>query len=159
MEAKLVEYFKPYMAHPLGKKLYYQCQDIHTFQGSYDSMVLTARLKVGEMTKNPSADISLEAGSFHNNAPLVFYQRNILADGVKQAYFKFITMGNHYDSTLKSQPYIDTNYQHSMIVPLEGELAGLVNRGELQETVYATNKKTIRDMTVIQRHLSLSLVK
>ncbi len=71
--------------------------------------------------------------------------------------FKSILMGNSFEMKVPA-PRIDTNYQYSFYVDLNGPLSGLPVKGEMNETIFTVDRKT-KDVNVIQRMVSLSLLK
>ena len=83
-------------------------------------------------------------------------------DGMRQAYFKVMNLGNYMEGPLSTPSVgsfnvITTNYQYSFYVPIEGNLTGILNRGELQETGYVKGESD--KITAIQRQLTMSLIK
>ena len=151
-EGKVVEqlqtYFKGYLSSPFGSFLYYKLLDLHTFQGTAEHLPPES---LGRVSTGESRDIPLQDGVFHNHGPVRLLQRIDMVDGLRQAYYKIMTLGNYYKLS-KLDGSMDTNYRYTFYVPVEGALKGIVSEGELQEEVVLRGKPI-----VIERQLSLHL--
>lgn len=151
-EGRIVEelhrYFEPYLENPVGLFLYYKLLDVHTFQGTMDHLPPEAPGHVGI---GASRDIPLKDGVFHNHAPVRLLQRIDRLGGTRQAFYKVMTLGNHYAPTMLPKP-MDTNYRFTFHVPVEGPNRGIIYDGDLQEEI------TLRHAPIIiQRQLSITL--
>lgn len=148
--------FATYLSNPVAMFLYYKMIDAFTFQALYeDGKTVPQSMKVGSVNIAESTDsTNFAQGKFHNHSPLAIYQRNTKKDKVNQAYIKILTMGNYYEMP-DTDVQLDSNYQLSFYVPLEGIDTGLVTSGELLETGYYTPKG--KPTIVIQRQLSLTM--
>ncbi|MFA5161448.1 MAG: hypothetical protein WC421_04300 [Elusimicrobiales bacterium] len=143
----ILKAYQTYMGNPIGLFLYYKLMDVHTFGPT------VARLEpqsLGFMQIRPSRDIPLKDGVFHNRNPVMLFQRVDTINGAPQAYFKVMTMGNYYKTANSS---MDTNYQYTFHVSLDGPRKGLLFGGELQEHIFAHDSKKI-----ISRQLSIRRV-
>lgn len=126
----LQEYFKPWMQSSVGSFLYYKMLDVHTFQPTIDS--LPRALSLGQISVSSTTDIPLEHGTFRNRQPATHFQRVEKIDGQQCALLKTVTVGNSY---MMSDRTLDTDYQYTYAVALDGPHAGLLWKGELHETV------------------------
>lgn len=138
--------YAPFTKDAIGSFVYYKALDIHTIPSVIENIPGT--LEPGGFTEKKAAAIELPNGTFHNAPASMLYQRVEVIDGVRCAWFKVVTMGN--DFTMPTET-LYTNYQYTFAVPLEGPKAGLLLRGELQETVLRPPG------IIIQRQLSMTL--
>ena len=143
----LLKTYQPYMKYPQGAFLYYKLMDVHTF-GPSVAHLTPQQLETFQIKK--STDMALAGGIFHNHSPITLFQRVDTINGGKQAYFKIMTMGNYYQMP---NGRLDTNYQYTFHVSLDGPYTGLLFDGELQEHVFAHNAKEI-----VSRQLSIRRV-
>jgi|GEM_PF-6057963 len=137
----------PYMDKPIGAFFYRELTDLHTIPSQ---MIMIGSETVGCASVGESWDIPLAGGSFHNHKPVrLFHSINVM-NGIRQAYFKVITMGNFYDTpTMKTH----TNYQSSFNIAIEGPISGILTYGEIQEHGYP-----IGVPAMICRQISMRLV-
>jgi hypothetical protein len=143
--AAILKAYQPYMSNPLGVFLYYKMMDVHTFGPTVANLNPQS---LETMKIAPSKDMELANGKFHNHSPITLFQRIDTINGSPQAYFKIMTMGNYYQTIGNGR--IDTNYQYTFHVSMDGPYKGLLFDGELQEHVFAHNAKAI-----ISRQLSI----
>ena len=111
---------------------------------------LVARdLVPGGGSNDPGVDVSLAGATFHNHNRVILYDRIDLIDGVRHAYVKLLNPGNYFSSF-----GVETNYQQTFHVPIEGPDAGIVSNGELQEIIFlpggeaGTVRATVRQVSM-----------
>ena len=143
--AAILKAYQPYMSNPLGSFLYYKLMDVHSFGTTVAKL---APQSLETMQIRPSKDMALAHGTFHNHSPIKLFQRIDTINGSPQAYFKIMTMGNYYQTPDTGR--MDTNYQYTFHVSMDGPYKGLLFDGELQENVFAHKSKGI-----ISRQLSM----
>lgn len=132
VRTELLKGMAPYLKNQVAWTLYYKLLDIHTFQSTIDSIPVT--LKPGQVHQGETTHINLAGQIFVNNAPTINYEKRFNNQGTKFAYFKDATMGNSFEAMNGSK--FRTNYTHSFSVSLDGHHQGLLEYGELQETVF-----------------------
>lgn len=150
IKTALPQAYGPYLGNRLGQFVYYKALDIHTFQAKIDRLPDTLRPEGLVQTK--AMNVDLPDGIFHNAGDMILDERIVMFRGLRCAYFKGVTMGNKYSLKDRRGPKIYTNYQYTFYVPLEGPKAGLLLRGDMQETV------TVPPKSVLQRQLSMEMV-
>ena len=141
-------FFQPYLSSDAGVFVYYKTMDIHTFQSIIDS--ISGAQKPGDIVIKTGKDIPLAMGIFKNANSVLNYHRVETVDRVRCAVFKVATLGNEFQ-VKGAGDTLQTDYQLTMFVPLEGEYQGLLLRGDLQE--YVLQKPD----TFVLRQLSMTL--
>ena len=101
--------------------------DIFSFSGAVIG-ALPDGMAVGESTISDAVDVDLFGGTFHNHHSITLFDRVDEVNGVRFAHFSAQNPGNYFGTF-----DVDTNYQETFLVPLEGPAAGLVSTGDLQE--------------------------
>lgn len=104
--------------------------DIFTWPSIIES--IPKDLLIGQGSVSPAVDVSLFGGTFHNHDRVLSLDRVDVIDGLHQAYVTVQVPGNYFESF-----GIDTNYQLTVHVPLEGPAMGLAYRGDFQETLFS----------------------
>lgn len=132
VRTELLKGMAPYLKNQVAWTLYYKLLDIHTFQSTIDSIPNT--LQPGQVHQGKTTQINLGGQIFVNNAPTINYEKSFNTHGKEFAYFKDATVGNSFEASNGSK--FRTHYTHSFSVSLDGRYQGLLEYGELQETVF-----------------------